>query len=139
VNQISLTTEDSQRRQRDDRAVLAHRIGLGTMIALFLLCIAWEWWLAPLRAGGSWLILKALPLAIPIWRITFRPSTRRYTYQWATMFIWAYFTEGAVRATSDLSSLSRGLAMLEVALCFVFFVAAIIFIRNTSNTNNLKP
>ena len=29
----------------------------GTLTALIFLCIFWEGWLAPLRPGGSWLIL----------------------------------------------------------------------------------
>ena len=32
----------------------------GSLIALIILCAAWELWLAPVRPGGSWLALKAL-------------------------------------------------------------------------------
>ncbi len=115
-------------------AVIAHRIGVSVLIALFVLCLLWEWLIAPLHAGGSWLILKALPLLIPIWRILATPEKRRYTYQWATMFIWVYFTEGAVRAFSDLSATARTLAMIEVGLCLVFFVVAIIYVRHTQKS-----
>jgi uncharacterized membrane protein len=38
------------------------RIAALSLIALIALCIAWEIWLAPLRPGGSWLALKAVPL-----------------------------------------------------------------------------
>ncbi|MGE8473190.1 MAG: DUF2069 domain-containing protein, partial [Paraburkholderia hospita] len=44
---------------------------LVALIALIALCVAWEWWLAPLRAGGSLFVLKAVPLllALPgVWR-----------------------------------------------------------------------
>ncbi len=34
----------------------------GSLIALILLSLAWELWLAPLRPGGSWLVLKILRL-----------------------------------------------------------------------------
>ncbi len=113
------------------RAAAAHRFALGCLLILMLLCVMWEWWLAPIRGGGSWLILKALPLAVPIHQLWRNPATRRYTYQWSSLLIWFYFTEGAVRAWSDRSAVSQGLALLEVALCVMFFFAAIIYIRNT--------
>jgi len=114
-----------------NKAETAHRISVAALIALAILCVAWEWWLAPIREGGSWLVLKALPLAIPIYKIFATPATRRYTYQWCTLLIWLYFTEGCVRAWSDLVPLSQGLALLEVGLCVTLLVAAIIYIRNT--------
>jgi uncharacterized membrane protein len=109
----------------------ASNIATGALLALFMLCIVWEWWVAPLRDGGSWLILKALPLAILLFHLWRRPETRRYTYQWCTLLIWFYFTEGVVRAWSDLDTTSQYLAMTEVALCVTFLVAAIIYIRAT--------
>jgi uncharacterized membrane protein len=121
-------------KARATHASRAHAIGVTAIVALFVLTIAWEWWLAPLRPGGSWLILKAAPLLIPIWGIVFREAKRRYTYQWSTMFIWAYFTEGAVRVISDLSLTSRYLAGAEVVLCVIFFVVAVIYVRNTDRT-----
>ena len=51
----------------------------GLLLALLLLCLAWELWLAPLRPGGSYLALKALPLAIPLVGIF---EGKRRTYQW---------------------------------------------------------
>ena len=65
------------------------------LIALIALSIAWEWWLAPLRPGGSALVLKALPLllALPgVWR------QRLYTKQWASKLNLLYYAEGDVRA-----------------------------------------
>jgi len=84
-----------------------------------------ELWLAPLRPGGSWLVLKTLPLLLPLMGIL---KGRRYTYQWAPMLILAYFTEGVVRAWSD-SGLSAWLAGVEVALSGVFFFASIFYAR----------
>ena len=55
-------------------------------------------WLAPLRPGGSLLVLKVLPLLIPLTGIL---RGRVYTYQWASMLILAYFAEGIVRARTD--------------------------------------
>lgn len=113
------------------RAARAHAAAWGSLLALFVLCVIWEWWLAPIRAGGSWLILKAFPLLWPIWQLWRKPQVRRYQYQLSTLLIWFYFTEGAVRAWSDIEQLSRLLALIEAMLCVAFFVAAIIFIRAT--------
>ena len=98
------------------------------LIGLITLCIAWESILAPMRPGGSWLILKVLPLLIPLFGIL---RGKRYTYQWASMFVLIYFTEGAVRAWSD-KGLSQSLAFIEVVLSTVFFIAAIMFARITA-------
>ncbi len=96
-----------------------------SLIALIFLCVAWELWLAPLRPGGSTLVLKALPLLLPLMGIL---KGRRYTYQWAPMLALAYFTEGTVRAWSD-SGLSAWLAGAEVGLSVVFFFAAIYYAK----------
>jgi uncharacterized membrane protein len=98
-----------------------------SLIALILLCLVWEAVLAPLKPGGSLLILKALPLLIPLFGIL---KGERYTYQWASMFILLYFTEGVVRAWAD-KGLSAKLAMMEVALTLLFFVCAIYYAKLT--------
>lgn len=99
-----------------------------SLIGLIALSIAWEAVLAPLRSGGSLLMLKALPLLIPLFGIL---RGKRYTYQWASMFVLFYFTEGAVRVWSD-KGLSQTLAGIEVALSVVFFIAAIYFAKFTA-------
>jgi uncharacterized membrane protein len=99
-----------------------------SLIGLILLSLAWEGWLAPLRPGGSLLILKAAPLLLPLLGIL---KGNRYTYQWACMFILLYFTEGAVRAWAD-RGLSAGFAMIEVALTLVFFGVTVMFARLTA-------
>ncbi len=104
----------------------ALRIGAGSsIVALIFLCLAWEAILAPLRPGGSLLILKALPLLLPLFGIL---KGRRYTYQWASMFILLYFTEGVVRAWSDHGT-SAKLAMVEVVLSLIFFTCAIFYAK----------
>lgn len=96
-----------------------------SLIALIFLCLIWELRLAPVQQGGSWLALKCLPLLAPLFGIL---NARRYTYQWASMLILAYFTEGIVRATTD-TGMSRWLATGEVLLSVIFFVAVIGFAR----------
>jgi uncharacterized membrane protein len=98
-----------------------------SLIALILLCLAWETTLAPFKAGGSLLMLKTLPLLLPLFGIL---NGKRYTYKWASMFILLYFTEGVVRAWSDVG-LSAKLALIEVLLSLVFFGCAIYFAKFT--------
>ncbi|MBS3936132.1 MAG: DUF2069 domain-containing protein [Sulfuritalea sp.] len=99
-----------------------------SLIALIALCLAWELWLAPLRPGGSWLALKALPLLLPLFGIL---RGRRYTYQWSSLLIQFYLLEGLVRATTDHGAM-QWLAMVEVALATAFFVAALAYARITA-------
>ena len=95
------------------------------LVALIVLSLAWELWLAPLRLGGSLLALKALPLALPLGGVL---AGRRYTYQWSSLLILAYFAEGATRAWPD-AGMARSLAALEMALSLVFFAAAVSYAR----------
>jgi uncharacterized membrane protein len=96
-----------------------------SLILLIALCIAWELFLAPLRTGGSWMVLKALPLLAPLPGIL-RASRR--TCQWASLLSLAYFAEGVVRAASDPIP-SRYLAMLEIILATALFVSLIFLAR----------
>ncbi len=105
----------------------AQAAAIVALLALILLCLAWELWLAPLRPGGSWLALKALPLALPLTGIL---SGKRYTYQWSSMLILGYLAEGATRAWTE-TGMSRTLAMAEVLLSLVFFAAAVSYARAT--------
>jgi uncharacterized membrane protein len=98
---------------------------VAALAALILLEILWELWLAPLKPGGSWLALKALPLAL-LWPGIARGRLR--AGQWALLLLPWYVAEGVVRAWSDagrqalcattaaalaLSALAAGLAWLR--------------------------
>ena len=98
-----------------------------TLVALIALALVWELWLAPLRPGGSLLALKALPLVLPLGGIV---QGRRYTYQWSSMLILAYFAEGATRAWAD-AGLARQLAVLELLLSLGFFASAVSYARRS--------
>ena len=100
-------------------------LAVGSLLALILLALAWELLLAPLRPGGSWLVLKALPLCIPLAGLL---KNRMYTYRWVSLVVWLYFIEGVVRAWSDKAP-SSYLAMLEIALCVTLFVACTAHVR----------
>lgn len=96
-----------------------------SLVALLLLCVAWELWLAPLRPGGSWLALKAAPLLAPLPGVL---RGRLYTYQWSLLLVPAYFIEGSVRAWSE-SGASALLAWTEILLSLAFFACAICYVR----------
>ena len=107
-------------------AVAATRwLAAASLIALAALCLAWELWLAPLRPGGSWLALKALPLCVPLAGVS---KNRMYTYRWVSLVVWLYFTEGVVRGWSDKPP-SQWLAWGEVALCLLLFTACTLHVR----------
>lgn len=109
-----------------DAAVSATQtLAVASLVGLIVLGLAWELWLAPLRPGGSWWALKVLPLAIPLAGLLKR---RMYTYRWVSLFVWLYFTEGVVRATSE-SGLGAALAAVQVALCVLLFVACAVHVR----------
>ncbi|WP_348063270.1 DUF2069 domain-containing protein [Roseateles sp.] len=96
---------------------------MGATVALILLCLAWELWLAP--TGRGTLAVKALPLlAAPVglWRY------RMYTYRWLSLAIWLYVLEGLVRSTSE-GGLGQWLALGEVILGAVIFIACTAQIR----------
>ena len=91
-------------------------VAVPSLLALVALCLAWELWLAPLRPGGS---LLALPGLLRM---------RMYTYRALALFIWLYFVEGVVRATSDRTP-SAWYALAEVVLVVILFVACTAHIR----------
>ena len=108
-----------------DPSDLLHRLAVTSLLGLLILCILWELVLAPLRPGGSWMIIKALPLLLPL-----SGTIRRniYTMQWASMMILLYFTEGVVRAYSDAWP-SQLWAGVEVLLCLMLFTACALHVR----------
>ena len=96
-----------------------------SLFSLIVLGVAWEMFLAPIRPGGSLLALKVLPLILPLAGVL---KNRMYTYRWLSLLVWLYFTEGAVRAWSDKPP-GNYLAMIEVVLCLVLFVACALHVK----------
>jgi uncharacterized membrane protein len=99
------------------------RVAVGSVIAMIVLGLAWELRLAP--TGSGTLALKVLPLLLPLpglWR------ARLYTYRWVGLFVWLYFAEGVVRATTE-RGLSATLAGMQVALCLLLFGACALHVR----------
>lgn len=99
-----------------------------TLVALAFLCLLWESMLSPIRPGGSLLMLKALPLLVPLFGIL---RGKIYTYQWAPLVVLAYFCEGVVRAWSERGP-SRDLALVEMTLSMTFVVVASLYVKLSS-------
>lgn len=110
-------------------------LAVASLLGLIVLSLAWELWLAPLRPGGSWLALKALPLCIPLAGLL---KHRMYTYRWLSLMVWLYFTEGVVRAWSDPWP-SSALAGVEIALCLLLFTACALHVRLRFRAAALAP
>ena len=104
---------------------MTRTLAVGSLVALVVLTLGWELWWAPVRPGGSWLALKALPLCVPLAGLL---KNKMYTYRWLSLLVWVYFTEGVVRATSDRAP-SLYFAAVEVALCLVLFAACALHVR----------
>lgn len=101
------------------------------LLALLFLCLAWELWWAPLRPGGSWLALKALPLLAPLFGLL---RGRRYTHQWVSLLALVYFTEGIVRAASE-RGLTAWLAAAETLFAGMLFGGAVLYARATAKVS----
>ena len=98
------------------------RAAVLAFIATLLWLLLWEGVLAPLRPGGSWLLLKALPLALLL------PGMLRGSHrarQWATLLLPWYGAEALTRALSESGrhALVAGIAAALVALAFLLQLA----------------
>ena len=102
----------------------AWRIAAACWPALLLLTVLWEWLLAPLRPGGSWLVIKAVPLLLPLLGVL-RGDVK--VMQWALLLVLPYIAEGSVRAFD--APPAGLLARIEIALALLFFGAAIAYLR----------
>jgi len=103
-----------------------HRGAIGSLIALIVWCVLWEAVLAPLHPGGSWMVLKAAPLLIPLHGVIRRDV---YTLQWSSMVILLYFAEGVVRGYSDKGNLSSWLGWGEALIVCVYFMCSVMYLR----------
>ena len=98
-------------------------VAVASLVAMIVLGLTWELWLAP--TGRGTLAVKVLPLLLPLRGLV---RLRLYTYRWLSLGVWLYVAEGAVRAGSDLG-ISATLAVIEVAIALVLFTACCIHVR----------
>jgi uncharacterized membrane protein len=107
-----------------DAVLLRARVAaLASLLALIVLGLAWELWLAP-TGGRTWAI-KVLPLAFAVVGIT---RFRMVTHRWLSLLLWLYVAEGLVRGVTE-RGLSMTLAWLQVLLCLVLFAACSTHVR----------
>ena len=102
----------------------AWRVAAASWLALIALAVLWEWLLAPLRPGGSWLVLKSLPLLLPL-RGVLRGDVK--VMQWALLLVLLYVAEGSVRAAD--AAPAGTMAMIQTAIGLVFFASTIVYLR----------
>ena len=98
---------------------------VATLAALAGLLVLWEAWLAPIRPGGSWLVLKAVPLLLALPGIV---RGHRYTAQWLSLVLPLYLAEGIVRAWSE-SGRVQLLAGAELCLAVAAFALTLLVVR----------
>ena len=107
------------KRQDTLRAVL-----LLSSLLLALEIVLWECWLAPLRPGGSMLVLLAVPvlgMSYAAWRRS------NYGLQICSILVLVYLTEGVMRAIND-RGMSQLLAIIEIVLVALFFFADLAYL-----------
>ena len=101
-------------------------LSVAQVAGLIVLGSLWELWLAPLRPGGSWLALKALPLCLLLPGVLRR---NRQTFLLGGMLVLFYAAEAVVRLF-DAQPASRGCAAAALASAVLFFVSALGFLRS---------
>ena len=102
------------------------RLRLGAfaaLVALIVLGVAWELWLAP--TGSGTLALKVTPLVFALGGLW---HGRLYTFRWLSLLVWLYVGEGLTRGPSE-AGLGSALAWLEVALGVALFAACGAYVR----------
>jgi len=104
---------------------LAPRAAFIGVVALALLCVLWETMLAPLRPGGSWLALKALPLVL---LIPGAMRSARKPLQGLTLLLPLYAAEGIVRGWSE-SGRHALVAWTAALLAIATFAAVVATLR----------
>lgn len=101
------------------------RVAASSLIGLIILCLAWELFLAPLRPGGSYLVLKVIPLLFPLRGVL---KGNVYTMQWSSMLVLLYLMEGATRVWSDPNPISVWMAAIEVVLSLIFYTCSLCYL-----------
>lgn len=113
----------------DSAPVRSHRLAAAAWFGLMLLTLWWDWLAAPLH-NGIWLpLIKLLPLLLAARGIL---SGSIYTYQWTSMLVLFYFTEGVMRLFDAVPD-SRWFAAAETALSVLFFVLCLAYLKQFKN------
>lgn len=102
-----------------------HHFAIACWLGLIILTLLWDWAFAPLHTGRWLLMMKLLPLCLPLRGIL---SGRIYTYQYCSMLILLYFIEGVMRLW-DAVPYSAWFASVEIALSVGFFIFCLAYLK----------
>ncbi|MDK4681195.1 DUF2069 domain-containing protein [Kingella negevensis] len=95
-------------------------------LLLIGLTLLWDAFFNPLHTGRVLLLLKLLPLLLPLRGIL---SGKIYTYQYCSMLVMMYFIEGVMRLW-DVQAVSRVCAAAEVLLSVIFFIGCLKYLQH---------
>jgi uncharacterized membrane protein len=115
-------------------AVTAQACAISALVALIFLCLLWESVVAPIKAGGSLLMLKALPLLAPLFGLL---RGRLYTFRWTPFLSLAYLCEGCVRAWSETGT-ARVLAWTEILLSATLLVCTLAYVHASRPSRSIR-
>ena len=119
----NMSALDSAVNQADPLLERVRALAVACLLALIMLGLAWELWLAP--TGNRTWALKVLPLAGALAGLL---KHRMYTYRWVSLLVWLYVAEGAVRATTE-RGIVVPLALAEIVLSLMLFAACAVHVR----------
>lgn len=114
------------------------RATLGTYLVLLVLIVLWEGWLAPAPNAppGAWIILKCVPLLLPL-RGLLRGQNR--TYLLTALLLMLYFIDGVVLTYLNWNTgfaFNRPLpyAIAEWVVSTACFAFALLYIRKSGGS-----
>ena len=111
----------------------AYTLALVSWIALIILTLLWEGWLAPIKPAGLWLMIKSLPLLIPLFGMLHH---KRIHFSIAGLLSMLYLIEGisiswGEIATGSTRPLLLACSLGEVILVLSFVCCIYIYLKNT--------
>jgi len=119
----NMSALDAAVNEADPLLERVRALAVACLLALVMLGLAWELWLAP--TGNRTWALKVLPLAGALAGLL---KHRMYTYRWLSLLVWLYVAEGAVRATTE-RGIVVPLALAEIVLSLMLFAACAVHVR----------
>ena len=119
-----MTPALTQAHPPDARVRAMQTAALALLAGLLLLQLLRELWLAP-TGRGTLLVLTVPPLLLCVRGMWLH---RMLTFRWLSLLVWLYVALAALRATTE-AGVSRTLAVVELVVCALLFVAAVLYIR----------
>jgi uncharacterized membrane protein len=110
-----------------------YTLALIAWIALIVLTLLWEGWLAPIKPAGFWLTIKSLPLLVPLFGMLH--ENRRY-FVISGLIAMPYLAEGIVIAWTEYATGMANpvlflVSTLEIILVLFFCLQLYIYLKKT--------